>query len=134
MDHIPYPIHNLSRQLIRIPYICDSQFSYDDQGFLTYPSRVGIDLVDLCTIDNALSLSPALAPFLQAWIWFGLLGETLGVGSRSHIPQKNCSFKVFIKSLPDGGEILTTAELKTAALRRRETTLFPSMNNSFRSR
>lgn len=132
MDHIPRPIYDLSRPSIKIPYICTPHFIYDDLGFLTYPDRLGIDVRELCSKDMA--CSPLLAPFVQAWLWFGLLGETLGIGSRSNSEQKVASCQSFIETLPGGDKILNTTNLKDAVLKRRKSTAFSSAAESFRER
>lgn len=126
MDHIPQPIHNLTRSAIKAPYICTSHIIYDDRGFLTYPYRVGIDLEDLCHKDEA--HSPTLIPFFQAWLWFGLLGETLGVGSRSQIRQKVASLESFTTTLEGDNKILSTTGLVDAIVKRKETTSLCSAN------
>ncbi|KAI0597007.1 hypothetical protein F4775DRAFT_562076 [Biscogniauxia sp. FL1348] len=126
MDHIPQPIHGLTRPAIQVPYLCTSRISYDDRGFLTYPYRVGIDLTDVCRKDEA--YSPSLLPFLQAWLWFGLLGETLGAGSRSHIKQKVASLESFTTTIEGDKKVLCTAGLISAIVKRRETTSFCSAN------
>ncbi|KPM45978.1 hypothetical protein AK830_g726 [Neonectria ditissima] len=110
MDHVQLFSDDLARPTIEIPYICDDNFSYDDLSFLTYPSRVGIDTNALKNDRLAgLKLADA-APFLQAWLWFGLLGETLQVGSRQTKAPKRTSSELFVRMV-DGQQILSTARL-----------------------
>lgn len=72
-----------------IPYLCQDR--YDEESFLNYPQRLG--LPDL-KVDRTLRWTPALdiadqrplaampraelEPFLQNWLFFGLLNEILG--------------------------------------------------------
>jgi hypothetical protein len=132
MDHLPRPISNLSRAPLAVPYVCTSEFPHDDLGFLSYPARVGVDLEELCSRDAA--TSNAAVSFMQAWLWFQLLGDTLGVGSRSHIPQKVASFESFIRLTEMGKRVICTEGLKMAAMRRRETTAFSPSKETHRDR
>ena len=132
MDHLPRPIFNLSRPLLTVPYVCTSDFPHDDLGFLSYPARVGVDFEQLCSRDAATSTSAA--PFVQAWLWFQLLGDTLGIGSRGHIVQKVASFECFIRLTDADERVLCTARLKEAVMCRRETTAFSPREETHRGR
>jgi hypothetical protein len=78
MDHILLCSDNVAHLPPKIPYVCNDGFQYDNLGFLAYPDRVGVDtrllgedkLPHLALIDSA--------PFLQAWLWFGIMEEALG--------------------------------------------------------
>ncbi len=48
-----------------------------------------------------------LAPFLQEWLWFRLLGETIGIGSR--VEQIRQSRSSFIAEREDGIKIITSS-------------------------
>lgn len=108
MDHLPTPVV-LARRTLDIPYVCTHQASYDDLGFLTFPRRVGIFL-DQTSFTDQKQANDFLGN-IQAWLWFGLLGETLGVGSRTDRPQKVTSFASFIDVRTDGSKWLTTRSL-----------------------
>jgi hypothetical protein len=110
MDHLPLPVDKLAHPMLKIPYVCNERFSYDDNGFLTYPDRCGVDIWQLCEHDQI--DSDDWAPFLQAWLWFGLLGETIGIGSRTHIPQRITSSASFIEPDEDGKRFLVTKDLR----------------------
>lgn len=113
MDHIPLCSDDWRHPSIEIPYLSDGKFRYDDQGFLTYPDRVGIDIATL--EDNKLptfDLTDA-APFLQSWLWFGLLGEALQVGSRHTTATKRLSSELFVKTI-DNERYLSSRHLLNA--------------------
>lgn len=133
MDHLPLPTDNFARSPIAIPYLCDEKYSYDDQGFLTYPSRCGVDIWGLCEQEQP-NLEP-WAPFLQAWLWFGLLGETIGVGSRIHIPQQRItSFASFIKTAEDGNRYVVTTNLQESIVMASKKNQAPLFNEFHRIR
>jgi len=96
MNHIPIPlvgpqfqifIDSLAHPQWQVPFLSSQRWTYDDQGFLTFPERAAVDTSQLLAKDCNHLLLEELAPFLQEWLWFGLLGETIGiVGSRVQIP------------------------------------------------
>jgi hypothetical protein len=108
MDHLFTPVLPTSKT-IDVPYVCTDQGSYDDLGFLTFPERAGISFDRLSQTDH--EQMNAVLGKLQAWLWFGLLGETLGIGSRTNRPQKITSFASFIDVRADGSKWLTTRSL-----------------------
>lgn len=110
MDHLPLPVDKLAHPTLAVPYVCNDRFSYDDKGFLTYPYRCGVDIWQLCEDDQV--GSDRWAPFLQAWLWFGLLGETIGIGSRTHVPQRITSFASFVETSHDGTRFVVTKDLQ----------------------
>jgi len=112
MDHLPTPVLLASKR-IDVPCVCTDQISYDDLGFLTFPQRAGISLNQFSRTDHEQS-NDFLAS-LQAWLWFGLLGETLGVGSRTDRSQKITSFASFIDVRTGGSKWLTTQSLHVYA-------------------
>jgi len=116
MDHLPLPIDSLAHSPLQVPYFGSKSHCYDDLGFLTYPGRVGVDVSRLLAEDRSYLSLEDLCPFLQEWLWFGLLGETLGIGSRVHIPQRIASRAAFIMEEKDGSKIIRTAELRRCIL------------------
>ncbi|KAL7936130.1 hypothetical protein V8C35DRAFT_296953 [Trichoderma chlorosporum] len=107
MDHIPLPIDDFTHAPLEVPYLCNDQFRYDDHGFLTYPHRAGFDLDDI--IERGLVDVDTLAPGLQAWLWFGLLGEILGIGSRTHATQRIANYRAFVAENPEGYSVISTS-------------------------
>lgn len=101
------PIDSIAHPPWQVPILLPKRWTYDDQGFLTFPERVGVDVSRLLQKDCSHLLLEDLAPFLQEWLWFGLLKETLGTTSRVQIPRT-----AFIIEREDGIEIITTAELR----------------------
>lgn len=123
MNHIAIPVDQLAHSPIHVPFVCNKEFSYDDQGFLTYPYRVGIDLSKLEASDNL--AADSLAPFIQAWLWFGLLGEVLYVGSREDRKQKIASWQEFVTVHPDGSRWICTDSLVEAVFAFRDRKAVP---------
>lgn len=109
MDHLPLPIDDFAHAPLEVPYLCNDRFRYDDHGFLTYPHRAGLDLEKI--IERGLVDVDTLAPALQAWLWFGLLGEILSIGSRTHATQRIANYHVFVTENPKGLSVITTTIL-----------------------
>ena len=116
MEHLPKRTGQTQSLFPAIPYLC--QDKYDEGPFLEYPHRSG--LPDL-RIQGTLGINPflniskqrflaavprcELEPFLQNWLFFGLLNEVLGDLYRH---------EDFITTVLDGGTektIVTTADL-----------------------
>ena len=116
MEHLPKRTGQTQSLFPAIPYLC--QDKYDEGPFLEYPHRSG--LPDL-KIEGTLGINPFLSiskrhflaavprselePFLQNWLFFGLLNEVLGDLYRH---------EDFITTVLDGGTektIVTTADL-----------------------
>ncbi|KAI1090445.1 hypothetical protein F5B19DRAFT_463088 [Rostrohypoxylon terebratum] len=78
MDHILLCSDHLRCPPIEVEYLCDgTNFMYDFRDFHDYPARAGVDTM---LLGNDQLPSMALkdsAPFVQAWLWFGLLSEAL---------------------------------------------------------
>ena len=111
MDHIPLWSDQLGHEPIEVPYLRDAKFRYDDQGFLTYPHRVGVDTTKLSGDTALMTRLLDSFDFLQAWLWFGLLGEALRVGSRETTAPKRLSSATFTKYIGDR-QFLSTRTLK----------------------
>ena len=116
MEHLPRRAGQEKSVFPEIPYLCQNK--YDEGPFLDYPQRSG--LPDL-KIEWTLRLNPSLShakeqflaavpraelePFLQNWLFFGLLNEVLGDLYRH---------EDFITTLSDGGTektVVTTVDL-----------------------
>jgi hypothetical protein len=134
MDHLPLPSDDFAHPPIEIPYLCNNGYMYDDLGFLTYPDRAGIDIHKLR--DNNLDLQELqdLAPFLQAWLWFGLLGETLQVGSRENRDQRIASTKESFTYTRDGRPFISAKEIYKIVRRVREKNRAPLYNEWHQTR
>lgn len=74
MDHLPK--FGGCEALFEVPYLCHDNYVYDQGGFDSYPERAGLRYEDLLT-RTWISQPPLQdgAPFLQAWLYFGLLHE-----------------------------------------------------------
>lgn len=110
MDHVLLCSDYLAPPPIEVLYIWNENFTYDGLGFLTYPERTGVD-IELLAEDEF----PTLAlrdsgPFLQAWLWFGMLGEALDIRPRQNADLGPTSFEEFIKAV-EGQRYLCTKRL-----------------------
>ncbi|KAI1504739.1 hypothetical protein F5X99DRAFT_405739 [Biscogniauxia marginata] len=102
MDHVLSCSDDLAHPAIEVEYACnDATFIYDGLGFFSYPERVGIDTT-LLQDDKLSSLALEDAnPFLQAWLWFGLLGEAFGISPGETRASKALDFDQFLKKTRD---------------------------------
>lgn len=75
MEHLP-PVTNPYDPIL-VPYIGDCE--YDSLDFASYPTRRGFDLDRLLDGDLQGTSVPAVASFLQIWLYFGFMQELLGV-------------------------------------------------------
>jgi hypothetical protein len=110
MDHLPLPIDELAHAPLEVPFVCDNRFLYDEKDFVKYPSRRGIDI-------DALYLSDEVdwdqwAPFLQAWLWFGLLGQTLDLQSGRLLHPTIMILESFVTTKSNGSRVVTTQRLR----------------------
>ncbi|KAK3693208.1 hypothetical protein B0T22DRAFT_35240 [Podospora appendiculata] len=89
MDHIPLPADGGTRKpRIAFPYHCDDddacrQYIWDYAGFDTFPQRAQINVSDVCNGRVPDHDLPRSCAFLQSWLWFGVLLETLGATKRN---------------------------------------------------
>jgi hypothetical protein len=132
MDHLPLPVDKLAHSVLTVPYICNERFSYDDNGFLSYPRRCGLDIWQLCQNDQ-IDLDE-WAPFLQAWLWFGLLGETISIGSRTHVPQRIANYLSFVEWNQDATCFVVTKDLQKSIELAAEKNQAPLFNEFHRNR
>lgn len=86
MDHLPYP-QDSPLPPVSIPY--HSKFSFDGGSFADYPSRCGFDQSNFATGDFRSIPWDDHTAFLQAWLFFGLLHESLGAPAEDFIDRKN---------------------------------------------
>jgi hypothetical protein len=118
MEHLPH-VENPAYAIPTIPYL-GHIVAYDRRGFHEFPERQGwivhnsTDLRDLGrniqegprNTNLALQTPENLAAFVQAWLFFGVLDETLNV-----ILDLNVSLEDF-KDARDGQMFLTTRRLR----------------------
>lgn len=73
MDHLPKPKLQEPLNLV-VPYLCEEAPSYDGIGLIDFPQRMGYE-------STFLDDQPPrpLAAFLQSWLYFGALQDTLAV-------------------------------------------------------
>jgi len=113
MDHVPLPADPWGLRL-PVPYL-GGPFLYDSRGFLGYPGRVGVATRHASPNHNRLFLIshgeilPA-ASFIQAWLWFGLLGEAFGAGVRPNGQLVSLKPSVFLGRF-GGRDVLCTEHL-----------------------
>ncbi|KAH8894301.1 hypothetical protein GQ53DRAFT_821386 [Thozetella sp. PMI_491] len=102
MDHLPYgPGGSLT---IPIPYICGSDFNFNG-AWLDYPKDQGFDL-EMVQHRMWGKLPPSRwAPFLQRWLFFGLLRAVLPT-------QIELRVEDFVRIEADGKKYITTSKLR----------------------
>ena len=92
MDHL-VQIHGSTISSPRVPYLCNKDYSYDNAGFMDYPFRCGMrkrkDDPGLFRMEKSGVDLETVAPFLQAWLFFGTLQDILGGMMRTHIVQED---------------------------------------------
>lgn len=84
MDHLPEVVGAVTSD--RVPCVCDPHF-FDGGTFETFPERKGYRLIEhdsfakfILNADGSRLTPEQLASIAQAWLFFGLLTETLKVG------------------------------------------------------
>lgn len=75
MDHVPIPLDPAYPPIV-VP--CLSSVPYDQLDFNTYPSRRGWDGALLAAGDFSQKHARETEAFIQDWLYFGVLWETLG--------------------------------------------------------
>lgn len=94
----------------RIPFVCNKDYQYDDGGFVGYPFRCGLrkseDRPGLFGIEKDGVDIDAMAPFLQAWLFFGTLQDIFGGMMRTDIVQDD-----FISHDKYGDSYISTEKL-----------------------
>ncbi|KAK3332830.1 hypothetical protein B0T19DRAFT_457816 [Cercophora scortea] len=84
MDHIPLPINGRKgAPRLVFPYHCDDddacrQCTWDYTRFDAFPKRAQMNADDVCHGRVPNHDLPRACAFLQSWLWFGVLFETLG--------------------------------------------------------
>jgi hypothetical protein len=97
MNHLPR-YKNSKLPQIEVPYLCKEP--YDGLEFKDYPKRKGLEL-KITDLDGTVEKDEADA-FLQTWLFFGVLSQTL------QVPIRN---EDFVTIDPDGTSVLTTVAL-----------------------
>lgn len=97
MNHLPR-YKNSKLPQIEVPYLCKEP--YDGLEFKDYPKRKGLELKTI-DLDGTVEKDEADA-FLQTWLFFGVLSQTL------QVPIRN---EDFVTIDPDGTSVLTTVAL-----------------------
>ena len=108
MDHI-HPIQNSNMITMRVPLVINSRFEPCDGKFINYPFRTGmVDEPDSASVDamNLLARSiDELAPFLQAWLFFGLLH-----GIFKTLIKTDYEWSDFVEEGREDGEFFVTTQ------------------------
>lgn len=109
MDHLT-KVHGSNIPNLRVPYLCNNEYQYDDEGFIGYPFRCGLrkneDNLGLFGIEKDGVDLDAMAPFLQAWLFFGTLQDIFGGMMRTEIVRED-----FISHDKHGGSYINTERL-----------------------
>lgn len=121
MDYIPLPAEPVGPRR-RVPYL--GQFIYDSRGFIDYPLRVGIVITPNSLHRNSLFLVRNgelmhAGAFIQAWLWFGLIGEALGAGFQPNGQFLSLKPSVFLRR-HDNTDYLCTEHLVSMLERGKE--------------
>ncbi|KAL2049019.1 hypothetical protein ABVK25_010690 [Lepraria finkii] len=79
MDHLPYP-EDPAYSHLRVPYLVRNVYDdvFEEAGFNRYPEALGIDRENLTYEQYDANV---LDPFLQEWVFFGLLSTVFGLRS-----------------------------------------------------
>jgi hypothetical protein len=109
MDHLPIPTDSLAHCVTEIAYVCHDGSAYDCGNFCTYPERAGISIRHILTAKEV--NWDSLAPFFQAWLWFGLIEEVIGKSIPSEIYSGKQLLSLFVTSEQNGRRILNTCAL-----------------------
>jgi hypothetical protein len=112
MDHLSLPTDSLARCAPEIAYVYQDGFTYDRGDFYTYPERAGINIRHVLSAKEI--DCDGLAPFFQAWLWFGLIEEVIG---KSLPSEDNCNgqlLNLFVTIDQNGRRILNTCALLSA--------------------
>lgn len=81
MDHLPLP-HDPAIGSLTIPFLCTDE--YDNGAFSSYPGRHGWNVqpnswpIPLLQYNKHVVDTSEIGAFLQTWLYFGLLSDTLG--------------------------------------------------------
>src|SRR5271168_292230 len=73
MEHLPHGRHKLN---IKVPYICTEPYDHDGD-WKDYPDKKGISLENIRFHMFWKYPSDSISPFLQSWLFFGLLRAIL---------------------------------------------------------
>jgi hypothetical protein len=105
-----HQIHGSAIAVVRVPYVCNDRFTFDGGDFYSYPYRCGVAENPDARSLGALNLQDKsiddLAPFLQAWLFFGTL-HTLFNG----LINSNLQWVDFVEKTEDGKVFVTTKML-----------------------
>ncbi|PWY68842.1 hypothetical protein BO83DRAFT_418724 [Aspergillus eucalypticola CBS 122712] len=105
MDHLPSILSSM-RASPQVPYL-DYQPRYDGSGFDAFPSRCGIDTDKLQRGDLGAHTVDSIMPFLQEWLFFGLLQEVFEV---AHVSFRREDSVAKATAIP-GQQRISTANL-----------------------
>jgi len=105
MDHLP-SIRSPVRPPLQVPYLTEQQPKCGYGGFDDFPARCGVKTSELQHGNLGGIAIDAILPFLQEWLFFGLLQEIFG--------HAGVVFRRgdFIRSSPSGQLVLTTEPLQ----------------------
>ena len=109
MEHLN-TIQKFSIQAPRIPFFGNDECKYDNDGFFDYPYRCGVrkdkSKPGLFGMETKGMGVDDMAPFLQAWLFFGTLHELF-----SNIARTDFDANDFISHEEHGCSYITTERL-----------------------
>ncbi|KAK8135145.1 hypothetical protein PG984_007157 [Apiospora sp. TS-2023a] len=115
MDHVAPLFKCLAHPVLEVPYLCDrSSYIYDDSGFICFPERKDIDSERLAVGDFSHIDIEHIGAFLQAWLWFGLLGKALGVRTEDTTVKPALGYRRFLKRR--GSQIFLSSQTLMTAI------------------
>ena len=106
MDHLPRA-DGSTLTYSEVPYLRD--FTYDNAGFTTFPSRAGFDKKRLLAGDFTQHSENDTNAFLQAWLFFGMMSEVMD----EHVRPED-----FVRTASQGHQVVTTRDNLTRYVRR----------------
>jgi hypothetical protein len=110
MDHLPIPTDGLAWCPPEVDYVCHGRHMFDFGDFSTYPERTGIDIEQILTATAEVDWD-GLAPFFQAWLWFGLINEAICLFSPREERGREQLLDQFITIHPNKRKVLNTCAL-----------------------
>ena len=109
MDHV-HQVQGTALTGIRVPFVCNDRFTFDGGDFYSYPYRCGVvedpnsRELDLGQLQD--KSIDELAPFLQAWLFFGVLHMLF-----NGLIKSDLEWVDFVEKTEDGEVFVTTKML-----------------------
>ncbi|KAK4941940.1 hypothetical protein LTR10_018270 [Elasticomyces elasticus] len=95
---------------VSIPYVCNDRFTFDNGLFWDYPFRCGMtkdpDDISVSSLNLHDKAIDEVAPFLQAWLYFGILHEIF-----TKLLKTDYEWTDFVRTMETGEVVITTEML-----------------------